>query len=129
MSETTSTLTFSEIMEKKSPFEGRTYISIYIPANAPLSALLSQLKSEINRSQKSTNFQVKGIAIMMLREIINFLQEQKEDDIPPPGKILFSIPENHKNAFICYMKPQKGIIDLFTYNLDHSLYIDESYFQ
>jgi hypothetical protein len=66
-------------MDKKSPFDGRTYISIYIPANAPSMALLGQLKSEINRSQESTNFEIKGIAIMMLKAIIEFLQLQCND--------------------------------------------------
>ncbi|MHA1984549.1 MAG: hypothetical protein ACW967_09360 [Candidatus Hodarchaeales archaeon] len=129
MYETTSTLTFNEMMNKKSPFEGRTYISIYIPANAPLNALLGQLKSEIDRSQNSTNVQIKGIAIMMLREIVEFLQTQENEEIPSPGRILFSIPKDHKTAYICYTKPQIGIIDLFTYNLDLSLYFDESYFE
>ena len=128
MNITLKNISLEEITKKKSPFEGRTYISIYIPAAAPLKALLDQLRSEISRSQRSTNYQVKGVAIMMLNQIIDFLQNLNQNIIPTPGRILFSLPESHKNAYICYLKPEKGVIDLFTYNLDTIFYFDENYF-
>lgn len=125
---TLKNISLDEITKKNSPFEGRTHISIYIPANAPLIALLDQLRSEISRSKRSTSHQVKGIAIMMLNQIVEFLQSLNQDFIPTPGRVLFSLPEDYKNAYICYLKPEKGVIDLFTYNLDTIFYFDENYF-
>ncbi len=118
----------AELMSKGSPFEGRTYISIYMPTGAPIKAVISQLKSEIKRSQLSTNFDVKGFAIMMLNKIISFLNDQDNKNIPSPGRVLFSVPIDHKDAHILYIKPKKGVIDLFTYNLDLNFYLDEDYF-
>ncbi|OLS25917.1 MAG: hypothetical protein HeimC3_11910 [Candidatus Heimdallarchaeota archaeon LC_3] len=118
----------AELMSKGSPFQGRTYISIYIPSDAPLEAVIGQLKSEIKRSQLSTNFEVKGFAVMMLRKIINFLNDLNITNIPSPGRALFSVPIDHKDAHILFIKPKNGVIDLFSYNLDHNFYLNDEYF-
>ena len=118
----------AELMSKGSPFQGRTYISIYIPSGAPIKAVIDQLKSELKRSQQSTNVEVKGLAIMMLRKITTFLKQKNSATIPSPGRVIFSVPIDHKNAHILYVKPKKGVIDLFTYNLDHNFYFDNDYF-
>ncbi|MFW9929896.1 MAG: hypothetical protein ACFFD1_10930 [Candidatus Thorarchaeota archaeon] len=116
------------MITKKSPFQGRTYISLYLPVNGPISAIKQQLQHEIERSNRSTNWQVKGIVVMMLKSIIEYINNLGTDFIQNPGKVLFVLPQDHKSAFVYDFLPDKGNIDLFSYNLSDGFFVDDTYF-
>ena len=121
-----STASLETIRSLASPFPGRTFISIYIP-KAPVHLVAQQLESELNRTEKSTNWKVKGAVIMMLKELLQYLNNLSEA-IPATGCVIFAVPENEKKAIIHHVLPDKENIDLFFYVLDERFYIKEEHF-
>lgn len=123
-----NSLLIKNLLKRSSPFAGRTFISIYIPGDVPTDAVSSQLKNEINRTEQSTNWQIKGLLILMFKQIVEFLEKNYPETIPSPGLALFSIPLDHLKADIITIKPFKGFIDLFTLNIEEFFYINPDYF-
>ena len=121
-----STITIEQLRALESPFPGRTFISIYVPS-APINLVVKQLVSELNRTEKSTNWKVKGAVIMMLKELLQYLNNLSEE-IPATGCVIFAVPENEKKAIIHHVLPDKENIDLFFYVLDERFYIKEEHF-
>ncbi|MHA2362719.1 MAG: hypothetical protein ACXAC7_02080 [Candidatus Hodarchaeales archaeon] len=126
-----STIALEELLKFKSPLQdqGRTFISLYIPP-APVEAVIGQLRQEIKRTEKSINWKVKGAVIIMLRQIITFLEHLKSqfNDISSPGFALFAVPEDHEIAIIHILKPSKMAIDTFLYVLDNQFFVQDDYF-
>lgn len=122
-----STTTLLELEKLESPFSGRSFITIHMPSAAPINAIITQLDMEINQTEKSTNWKIKGAVLMMLKQIKIYLEASFER-IEAPGGILFAVPLNHTQAVIHTMIPTKIPIDIFLYVLDHQFYFDSDYF-
>lgn len=122
-----STASLERIRSLESPFPGRTFISIYSP-KAPVELIANQIRSELKRTERSTNWRVKGAVIMMLKQIEEFIKNLSLDEISQEGFVLFAVPENEHKAIIHLVKPDKESIDLFFYVLDERFYIKEEYF-
>ena len=113
---------------KTSPFAGRTHLSVYLPAEAPTSAVVDQLKSEINRTERSTSFQIKDVIVLMLNDLMITLIEKYPKNVPYPGVAVFSLPKKDGSVDITFLEPKHGKIDIFSYNLDEEFFLDEEYF-
>ena len=122
-----STTSLQTIRSLESPFPGRTCISIYSP-KAPVKLIAKQIQSELIRSEKSTNWRIKGAVVMMLNQILTFLENLSQDEIPPAGFVLFAVPKNEHKAIIHHLQPDKESIVLFFYVLDERFYIKEELF-
>jgi len=122
-----SSITIEKLRILESPFPGRTFISIYIP-KAPMHLVTKQIDSELSRTEKSTNWQVKGAVIMMLKQIREYLNSINED-IPTSGFVLFTVPQDINKAIIHHVVPEKNVIDLFFYVLDERFYFKEEHFK
>ncbi len=120
-----STITIEKLRALESPFPGRTFISIYVPS-APIELIIKQLVSERNRTEKSTNWKVKGAVIMMLDQLINYFNELS--DIPTSGLVVFAVPKDQHKAIIHHLLPEKNLIDLFFYILDERFYLKDENF-
>ena len=116
-----------ELLQKRSPFPGRTFISLYIPKDAPRGAVVAQLNNEITRTEQSTNWHLKGVLVMMFKQIIDFLVTTYPKTIPSPGFALFAVPLDHLQAEILVLKPYTGVIDLFTLNIEAFVYLNPDY--
>ena len=121
-----STTKLEDIRSLASPFPGRTFISIYVP-KAPMHLVANQLKSELSRTEKSTNWKVKGAVIMMLKQLLLYL-EQLDQEIPKSGFVIFCVPADEHKAIIHHVLPDKDFIDLFFYVLDERFYIKDEHF-
>lgn len=119
-------MNIEQIRTLESPFPGRTFISIYVP-RAPVHLIAQQLKSELIRTEKSTNWKVKGVVIMMLKKLIVYI-EGNIKDVPESGFVIFSVPKSVNEAIIHQVIPDKEKIDLFYYVLDERFYIKEEHF-
>lgn len=120
-----SSITIEELRALESPFPGRTFISIYVP-NAPINLVLNQIVSELNRTEKSTNWKVKGAVIMMLNQLIEYFKSL--NSIPEKGLVVFAVPKNQHEAIIHHVLPEKNLIDLFFYVLDERFYLKDENF-
>lgn len=120
-----SSITIEQLRALESPFPGRTFISIYVPS-APIELVVKQLVSEKNRTEKSTNWKVKGAVIMMLNQLINYFNSLNE--IPDSGLVVFAVPKNQHEAVIHHLLPEKNLIDLFFYVLDERFYLNDQNF-
>ena len=120
-----STITIEKLRALESPFPGRTFISIYVPS-APIELIVKQLVSERNRTEKSTNWKVKGAVIMMLDQLINYFNALS--DIPASGLVVFAVPKDQYKAIIHHLLPEKNLIDLFFYVLDERFYLKDENF-
>lgn len=120
-----STITIEQLRSLESPFPGRTFISIYVPC-APVNLITKQIKSELNRTERSTNWMIKGAIIMMLNQLITYFNNLSP--IPESGLVVFAVPKNEQEAIIHHLLPEKNIIDLFFYVLDERFYLKEENF-
>ena len=120
-----STITLDQLRALESPFQGRTFISIYVPC-APIDLIVKQIVSEINRTEKSTNWKVKGAVIMMLTQLVTYFNSLSQ--IPDKGLVVFSVPKNEREAIIHHLLPEKNVIDLFFYVLDERFYLKDENF-
>ena len=120
-----SSITIEQLRALESPFPGRTFISIYVPS-APIDLIVKQLISERNRTEKSTNWKVKGAVIMMLNQLISYFNSLTE--IPAKGLVVFAVPKNQHEAVIHHLLPEKNLIDLFFYVLDERFYLKDENF-
>ena len=120
-----STITIEQLRSLESPFPGRTFISIYVP-NAPMNLITNQIKSELNHTEKSTNWKVKGAIIMMLNQLMVYFNSL--GSIPEKGLVVFAVPKNQHEAIIHHLLPEKNIIDLFFYVLDERFYLKDENF-
>lgn len=121
-----SSSSLESIRSLASPFPGRTFISVYAP-KAPIDLITNQLQSELKQTENSTNWKVKGAVIMMLKQLVNYI-ENLEDDVPKSGIAIFVVPKDEKTAIIHHILPEKEFIDLFFYVLDERFYIKEEHF-
>ena len=120
-----STITIEQLRALESPFPGRTFISIYVPS-APIDLIIKQLVSELSRTEKSTNWKVKGAVIMMLKQLITYFENLST--IPENGLVVFAVPKNQYEAIIHHLLPEKNFIDLFFYVLDERFYLKDENF-
>ncbi len=120
-----STITIEQLRALESPFPGRTFISIYVPS-APIDLIVKQLESEIKRTEKSSNWKVKGSVIMMLNQLIAYFKSL--ESIPIQGLVVFAVPKNNQEAVIHHLLPEKNLIDLFFYVLDERFYLKDENF-
>ena len=120
-----STITIEQLRALESPFQGRTFISIYVPS-APIDLIVKQLVSELSRTEKSTNWKVKGAVIMMLKQLITYFEDLSS--IPENGLVVFAVPKNQYEAIIHHLLPEKNLIDLFFYVLDERFYLKDENF-
>jgi hypothetical protein len=121
-----STITIEKLRALESPFPGRTFISIYVP-KAPIELVVKQIVSELKRTEKSTNWKVKGAVIMMLNELIKYFNSLT-DPIPDQGLVVYAVPKDIKEAIIHHILPEKNLIDLFFYVLDERFYVKDEHF-
>lgn len=120
-----SSISIEQLRALESPFPGRTFISIYVP-KAPVDLIVKQLVSELNRTEKSTNWKVKGAVIMMLNQLIAYFKSLSS--IPDQGLVVFAVPKNQHEAVIHHLLPEKNLIDLFFYVLDERFYLKDENF-
>lgn len=126
-----TTITVDELLTLKSPIPGRTFISMYVPGTAPVPAVISQINSELVRTEKSTNWKLKGAVIMMLKQLKQALEELNESGLttaPLEGVAVFVLPIDHLDAAIHYIRPDRDPIDLFFYLLDTQFYVKDDHF-
>ena len=121
-----STITLDQLRALESPFPGRTFISIYVP-QAPIDLVNKQIRSELNRTERSTNWKVKGTVLMMLNQLLSYFNSLGEE-IPPKGLVVFAVPKNEHEAIIHHLLPEKNLIDLFFYVLDERFYLKDENF-
>ena len=121
-----TTISVEELMKLKSPIEERSFISLYMPP-VPVKAIINQLNQEINQTEKSTNWKIKGAVIMMLKQIVNYLK-LINGQIKEPGAILFAVPVSHKEALIHTILAKIKTVEVFLYVLDYQFYFNKEYF-